>query len=75
MMTTGYITQGQSALYLAETTTASSRLHHGAPAESATASPSARPDLASFRKPARDPVSGTGKADEGKTAAVLPPKG
>ena len=74
MMTTGYITQGQSALYLAETTTGKFGVYTMGPGQNGVGIAIRRHDLASFRKPA-NPGQEMGKADEKKAPAIVPVKG
>ena len=52
MMTTGYITQGQSALYLAETTTGQMGVYSMGPGQNAGAVVIRRHDLTKFRQQA-----------------------
>ncbi len=75
MMTTGYITQGQSALYLAETTTGKFGVYTMGPGESGVGISIRRHDLASFRKPAKAGRE-QGKIDDKKSPEIiLPTKG
>jgi len=58
MMTTGYITQGQSALYLAETTTGQFGVYTMGPGPNGTGVAIRRHDLTKFRQ--QPPVAGPG---------------
>ena len=71
MMTTGYITQGQSALYLAETTTGKFGVYTMGPGQNGGIA-IRRHDIGSFRKPAN---AGQGKADDAKEPPLMPVKG
>ena len=76
MMTTGYITQGQSALYLAETTTGKFGVYTMGPGPNGNGIAIRRHDLSSFRSPPKagqEPV----KVDVQKEPALIvpPPKG
>ena len=73
MMTTGYITQGQSALYLAETTTGKFGVYTMGPGQNGNGIAIRRHDISSFRKPANPGPQG--KADDGKEPAIVPVKG
>ena len=74
MMTTGYITQGQSALYLAETTTGKFGVYTMGPGTNGVGISIRRHDLASFRTPAK-PGQDQGKADDKKEPMIVPVKG
>jgi len=73
MMTTGYITQGQSALYLAETTTGKFGVYTMGPGPNGNGIAIRRHDISSFRKPG-GPLQ-QGKVEDGKEPAIVPVKG
>ena len=75
MMTTGYITQGQSALYLAETTTGKFGVYTMGPGQNGAGVAIRRHDMASFRKPANTAGPDTGIVDDKKAPVVISPKG
>lgn len=58
MMTTGYVTQGQSALYVAETTTGKFGVYTMGPGPNGTGIVIRRHDMTSFRQVANGPVPG-----------------
>ncbi len=72
MMTTGYITQGQSALYLAETTTGKFGVYTMGPGPNGNGISIRRHDLSSFRSP---PKAGQepAKVDDPKQPAIIVP--
>ena len=75
LMTTGYITQGQSALYIAEVSTGKFGVYTMGPGENGVGISIRRHDLASFRKPAKAGRE-QGKIDDKKPPEIiLPTKG
>jgi hypothetical protein len=73
MMTTGYITQGQSALYLAETTTGQFGVFTMGPGANGAGVAIRRHDMTKFRQVAgQQPVPAPGGAPGGPGGAVLP---
>jgi hypothetical protein len=68
LMTTGYITQGQSALYLAETSTGQFGVYTMGPAPSGSGIVIRRHDMTRFREPVAEVVPA------GAAAPAAPPK-
>lgn len=70
MMTTGYVTQGQSALYLAETTTGQFGVYTMGPGSNGTGIVIRRHDVTRFREQAGQPVN----AGPAQPAGAVVPK-
>jgi len=74
MMTTGYVTQGQSALYLAETNTGQFGVYTMGPGQGGSGIVIRRHDMTRFRQPAA-PGAVAPAAAPGGAVAVPPPGG
>jgi hypothetical protein len=75
LMTTGYVTQGQSALYLAETSTGQFGVYTMGPGAGGSGIVIRRHDMTRFRQPAPAPVGGLPAPPPGGGVAVPPPNG
>ena len=74
MMTTGYVTQGQSALYLAETSTGQLGVYTMGPGQGGSGIVIRRHDMTRFRQPAPGAaVPAAGAAPNGGLPVVPPP--
>jgi hypothetical protein len=73
MMTTGYITQGQSALYLAETTTGQFGVYTMGPGANGNGIAIRRHDLTTFRQVAAPPPVGVPPAGAQQGFPLVPP--
>jgi hypothetical protein len=73
MMTTGYITQGQSALYLAETTTGQFGVYTMGPGVNGNGIAIRRHDLTKFRQLALQPGVGLPPAGAQPGFPLVPP--
>jgi hypothetical protein len=72
LMTTGYITQGQSALYLAETSTGKFGVYTMGPGENGVGVVIRRHDMTTFREPAAAAVAPGGAPPVAPAGAVVP---
>jgi hypothetical protein len=73
LMTTGYITQGQSALYLAETSTGQLGVYTMGPGQGGSGIVIRRHDMTRFRQPAPGAAAPAAAAPNGGLPAVPPP--